>query len=80
VLSSFLWLGLLQAGASPLAHASHLQHIPSCKRHAITLPLYANNLIKNIGRVSRKVTMLATAATGGGGNRYAGLTSHSLVY
>jgi hypothetical protein len=64
----------------PPNHAGHLQHIPSCKRHAVALPLYANILIKNIGQVSAKVTMLAAAATGGGGNRYARLTSHSLVH
>jgi hypothetical protein len=61
-------------------HASHLQHIPSGKRHAIAPPLYANILIKNIVWVSAKATMLATAAMGGGDNRFAGLTSHSLVY
>jgi hypothetical protein len=62
------------------AHSGHLQHIPSCKRCAIALSLYVNILIKNIGWVSAKATMLATAATGGGGNRYAELTSHGLVY
>jgi hypothetical protein len=36
--------------------------------------------MKNIGQESAKATMLATAAMGGGDNRYAGLTFHSLVY
>jgi hypothetical protein len=79
-LCSLLSYDLDLCNGLPPTHASHLQHIPSCKKHAIALSLYANILIKNIGWGSAKVIMLATAATGGEGNRYVGLTSHSLVY
>jgi hypothetical protein len=50
------------------AHAGHLQLIPSCKKCAIAPPLYANILIKNIGWVSAKATILATASMERAGN------------